>query len=124
MDFFFQPVDGLLRMSESGAESAQFTGGYFVNSQVRHLTVIQLRILFQISEKRIFFRPTRKIGIPHIIPQIEADTIVLAAGSISDTKLYQDLKGKAPEIHCAGDCVAPRTIRDAIAEGYCLGLEI
>ena len=55
---------------------------------------------------------------------IEADIIVLAAGSIPDTKLYQDLKGKAPEIHCAGDCVAPRTIRDAIAEGYRLGLEI
>jgi len=55
---------------------------------------------------------------------IEADTIVLAAGSIPDTKLHQDLKGKVPEIHCAGDCVAPRTIRDAIAEGYRLGLEI
>jgi len=55
---------------------------------------------------------------------IEADTIVLAAGSIPDTKLYQGLKGKVPEIHCAGDCVAPRTIRDAIAEGYRLGLEI
>ena len=55
---------------------------------------------------------------------VEADTIVLAAGSIPDTKLYQDLKGRVPEIHCAGDCVAPRTIRDAIAEGYRLGLEI
>jgi 2,4-dienoyl-CoA reductase-like NADH-dependent reductase (Old Yellow Enzyme family)/thioredoxin reductase len=55
---------------------------------------------------------------------IEADTIVLAAGSIPDTKLYQDLKGRVPEIHCAGDCVVPRTIRDAIAEGYRLGLEI
>jgi 2,4-dienoyl-CoA reductase-like NADH-dependent reductase (Old Yellow Enzyme family)/thioredoxin reductase len=55
---------------------------------------------------------------------VEADTVVLAAGSLPDTKLYQDLKGKVPEIHCAGDCVAPRTIRDAIAEGYRLGLEI
>ena len=55
---------------------------------------------------------------------IEADTIVLAAGSIPDKKLYQDIKGKVPEVHCVGDCVEPRTIRDAIAEGYRIGLEI
>jgi len=55
---------------------------------------------------------------------IEADTIVLAAGALPDDKLYQDLKGKVPGIHCIGDCVESRTIRDAIAEGYCIGLQV
>ncbi|TET67448.1 MAG: FAD-dependent oxidoreductase, partial [Dehalococcoidia bacterium] len=55
---------------------------------------------------------------------IEADTIVLAAGSIPDKKLYEDIRGKVPEVHCVGDCVAPRTIRDAIADGYHIGLQI
>ena len=55
---------------------------------------------------------------------IEADTIVLAAGSILEKKLYEDIKDKVPEVHCVGDCVAPRTIRDAIADGYHIGLEI
>ena len=55
---------------------------------------------------------------------IEADTIVLATGSTPDKKLYEEIQGKVPEIHCAGDCVAPRTIRDAIAEGYRVGLQI
>ncbi|MBA7675344.1 NADH oxidase [subsurface metagenome] len=55
---------------------------------------------------------------------IEADTIVLAAGSLPNNKLYQDLKGKVPEVHCIGDCVEPRTIRDAIAEGHCIGLQV
>ena len=55
---------------------------------------------------------------------IEIDTIVLAAGSIPDQKLYQDIKGRVAEVHCVGDCVAPRKIRDAIAEGYRIGLEI
>ncbi|MFB0521409.1 MAG: FAD-dependent oxidoreductase, partial [Desulfatiglandales bacterium] len=45
---------------------------------------------------------------------VEADTIVLAAGAIPSKKLYEDVKGKLPEVHCVGDCVAPRTIRDAI----------
>ena len=55
---------------------------------------------------------------------IEADTIVLAAGSIPDQKLYQDIKGRVAEVHCVGDCVAPRKIRDAITEGYRIGSEI
>ena len=55
---------------------------------------------------------------------IEADTIVLAAGAIPEKKLYQELKGKVKEIHGIGDCVAPRKILDAIAEGYRVGSEI
>ncbi len=55
---------------------------------------------------------------------IEADTIVLAAGATPDKELYQEIKGKVPEVHLAGDCVEPRTIRDAIAEGYRIALEL
>ena len=55
---------------------------------------------------------------------IEADTIVLAAGSIPDKKLYEEIKGKVPEVYLAGDCVELQTIREAIADGYRIGLEI
>ena len=55
---------------------------------------------------------------------IKADTIVLAAGAIPEKSLYQALKGKMPEVHCIGDCVAPRKILDAITEGFRVGFEI
>jgi len=55
---------------------------------------------------------------------IEADTIVLAAGSIPDRNLYQEVKGKVSETYLVGDCVEPRKIREAIAEGYQAGLKI
>ena len=55
---------------------------------------------------------------------IEADTIVLAAGSVPDEKLYQEVKGKVSETYLVGDCVEPRKIREAIAEGYQAGLKI
>jgi len=55
---------------------------------------------------------------------IAANAIVLAAGSVSDRKLYDEIKGKVPEVHLVGDCVEPRKIGDAIAEGYRAGLEI
>ena len=55
---------------------------------------------------------------------IEADTIVLAAGAIPNSELHKELKGKVPEIHLIGDCVEPRTIRDAIADGFRIARQI
>ncbi len=52
---------------------------------------------------------------------IAADTIVLAAGAVPENKLYETLAGDTTEIHCIGDCVKPRTIRDAITEGFRIG---
>ena len=52
---------------------------------------------------------------------VEADTIILAMGSRSNQRLYDALKEKVPEIHLVGDCVKPRRIMDAIAEGSYVG---
>jgi pyruvate/2-oxoglutarate dehydrogenase complex dihydrolipoamide dehydrogenase (E3) component len=52
---------------------------------------------------------------------IEADTVVLAAGSAPDTALYDAIKDKVSEVYHIGDCVEPRTILDAISEGYRTG---
>jgi len=55
---------------------------------------------------------------------IEADTVVLAAGSVPDTTLYDAIKDKIAEVYRIGDCVEPRTIRDAISEGFRTGQKI
>ena len=55
---------------------------------------------------------------------IEADTVVLAAGSVSDAALYKAIKDRVSEVCCIGDCVEPRTIRDAISEGFRTGQKI
>jgi len=55
---------------------------------------------------------------------IVADTIVLAVGSIPDRELYQEIKGRVPEVYLAGDCLEPRKIRDAIGDGYRIALKI
>jgi NADPH-dependent 2,4-dienoyl-CoA reductase/sulfur reductase-like enzyme len=55
---------------------------------------------------------------------LEADTIILAAGAVPDEGLYLDIKDKIPEVKVVGDCVSPRTIGDAITEGFYAGLAI
>ena len=55
---------------------------------------------------------------------IEADTIVLAVGMISDQKLFAELENKVPEVYLAGDCVNPRRILEAVHEGFNLGFKV
>jgi mycofactocin system FadH/OYE family oxidoreductase 2 len=52
------------------------------------------------------------------------DTIVLAAGNVSDDTLYFALKGKVKELYRIGDCVAPRKTDMAIVEGHRVGRKL
>jgi pyruvate/2-oxoglutarate dehydrogenase complex dihydrolipoamide dehydrogenase (E3) component len=49
------------------------------------------------------------------------DTVVLAMGNETDDGLYRELKGRVPELHTVGDCVAPRNMADAIFDGERVG---
>jgi hypothetical protein len=52
------------------------------------------------------------------------DTIVLVMGNQSNDEIYHALKGRVPEIHRIGDCVAPRKTDMAILEGHLVGRRI
>ena len=47
----------------------------------------------------------------------EVDTVVLAIHRRANCRLYSALKGRVPELHRIGDCVAPRRAHAAIIEG-------
>ena len=49
---------------------------------------------------------------------LEADTIVIAAGSMPNTSLLDALTSKRRQLHCVGDCFQPRNIGAAIHEGW------
>lgn len=53
-----------------------------------------------------------------------AGTIVIAVGMKSERQLAEILEGIVPEIHLIGDCIEPRRIREAVADGYCVSLKI
>jgi 2,4-dienoyl-CoA reductase-like NADH-dependent reductase (Old Yellow Enzyme family)/thioredoxin reductase len=48
---------------------------------------------------------------------IEADSILLACGSVPESTIFQKLNGNAYAIYAAGDCVKPQTILEAIEDG-------
>ena len=53
-----------------------------------------------------------------------ADTIVLAAGSSPDDRLYQEIRDKFPEVYSVGDCVKCGLVIDAVWPAYETALNI
>jgi len=54
----------------------------------------------------------------------EADTVVIATGSKSETALYDALHGALPEVYRIGDCVKARTACEAIEEAALIARKI
>lgn len=55
---------------------------------------------------------------------LKAETIVLACGREAANNLEKELEGKVKEIYSIGDARKPRTIRDAISEGYTIACQL
>lgn len=55
---------------------------------------------------------------------IPADTIITAAKLTANTKLYDEFKGKAPQVYAVGDSADPKRIREAMSSGFQAGSEI
>ena len=49
---------------------------------------------------------------------------VLALGFIPENKLFNALQGKVREVYPIGDCIAPRSIRQAILDGFNIATQI
>ncbi len=60
-------------------------------------------------------------GLEKTIP---FNTVVIAAGGRANQSLLDGLRRTVPAVHCAGDCVQPRGIAEAMADGLHIGLEI
>jgi len=55
---------------------------------------------------------------------VAADSVVLAAGGRPNTALLAELRRTVPAVHLAGDCVEPRGIAEAVADGLSVGLAV
>jgi NADPH-dependent 2,4-dienoyl-CoA reductase/sulfur reductase-like enzyme len=55
---------------------------------------------------------------------IEADTVILSPAPSPDHRLAAQLRERVPELYVIGDADTPRTIADAIREGFRVGREL
>jgi 2,4-dienoyl-CoA reductase (NADPH2) len=52
------------------------------------------------------------------------DTVVLAVGAQAEDALFQALEGRVPALHKVGDCRKPQKVKQAVADGFGVGLKV
>lgn len=55
---------------------------------------------------------------------VQADTVILAVGYRANDDLFKALQSGVPEAYCIGDSSQPRRIREAVNDGYRIGLSL
>jgi len=56
--------------------------------------------------------------------EIPADTVILSLGFKPRTDVVNEFSGLKADIHIIGDCVKPRTIKEAVHDGFNVAVEI
>ena len=56
--------------------------------------------------------------------QFQADTVILALGSVANNKLHEAIANERLEHYTVGDCITPRKIGDAMHEGLVAGYRV
>lgn len=94
------------------------------------------RPFFMARLKQMGVRMETKTTVQEITPQgvrvnhgglqgfISGETVVLATGLKADPAQVEKFRGCAPDVYTIGDCIKPRMIREAIEEGFTLGMKI
>jgi 2,4-dienoyl-CoA reductase (NADPH2) len=62
-----------------------------------------------------------KVSREGVTSFIKGDTVVLAVGFKANYPLDEKIRERVPEVYSIGDCVMPRTIKEAIEEGFHIG---
>ena len=105
-------------------EMAQGVGPALKGFLLARLVDKGIRLMTSVRYQRYSSEGVELVNEEGLAETVEASTVVLAAGQVPCKRLYEELKDRQMEIHLVGDCVRARTIRDAIAEGYLVGLTI
>ncbi|OAT85840.1 FAD-dependent oxidoreductase [Desulfotomaculum copahuensis] len=106
----------LLARSAVGKDIGQSTRWVIMQSLHRFgVRVISEAGIVSIDEDGVLYRKGEREK------KVPADTVVLAAGSLANSMLGEELKEKVREIYVVGDAIAPRHAMEAIAEGFCAG---
>lgn len=77
--------------------------------------------LFKIEPDSVTFE---NIYTGDTIVRENIDTVILACGNIQQIDLYRQLKDTVPNLHLIGDSLMPRTVEEAILEGFELAANI
>lgn len=101
---------------------APLVGRYILGGILGRLSEqgVQLRFMEQVARIGTGSVTIRNIYSGRETELDGVDSVVLACGSRSDSALYDELRGRHPEVHVLGDAYAPRRLVFATRQAYAL----
>jgi 2,4-dienoyl-CoA reductase-like NADH-dependent reductase (Old Yellow Enzyme family)/thioredoxin reductase len=87
---------------------------------LRRLRELRVNVLTQVSVEKIKGNTVSLVKNGQV-QNVQADTIVIAAGYRANQELAKQLAASVPELYTVGDCQEPRRILEAIHEGFMVG---
>jgi 2,4-dienoyl-CoA reductase-like NADH-dependent reductase (Old Yellow Enzyme family) len=103
-------------------EAITFGGDYFAGRMYDlDIPVVPYARLFGVDSSAVYFEHV--VALKPIVME-GVDTIVVCYGNLADDALSEELNGLAVPHQRVGDCAAPRTVEEAILEGYIVGREL
>jgi 2,4-dienoyl-CoA reductase-like NADH-dependent reductase (Old Yellow Enzyme family)/thioredoxin reductase len=107
-------------------QPAPLLGRYIIGGILGRLDARDVRFSFMeevvsigertVDVRNVYSLRTRTLG--------EFDSVVLACGSVSDSSLYDALRGELPDVHVLGDAYAPRRLVFATRQAYALAEQL
>ncbi|QIG46084.1 NAD(P)-binding protein [Nocardioides anomalus] len=107
-------------------QPAPLLGRYYIGAILGRLDAADVRFVFMeevvaigagsVTTRNVYSGRERELG--------GFDTVVLACGSVSDATLYDELRGRHPDVHVLGDAYAPRRLVFATQQARALAQQI
>jgi NADH dehydrogenase FAD-containing subunit len=100
-----------------------------VNPTVREHLIARLsqkgvKVITGVKYREINKRGIEILTKDGVCETIEADTVVLAAGSVPEIEIYRSIKDKFPNVQVIGDSNKPGNIMGAVSDGFFSALNI
>lgn len=109
----------VVRLAINGTHACESLPFYVRDEVVARLHRLNIPVtnyarLYGYDSETVYMQHTAS-GEPIVFEQV--DTLVVSQGHLPEDSLLQELAGLALEIRAIGDCMAPRTVEEAVFEG-------
>ncbi len=112
-------VEFVCQTLAAGPKVGKYTRGIFQQLQAKRVRFTVMTRVKAIEGRSVV---TQKVFAPDVEERIaDVDTVVLACGGESDTRLHGALRGRVPALHLIGDAYAPRRMYEATQQAAAVG---
>lgn len=111
----------VVEMTGSAGKDIGGSSRWTVNAELKRLGVTVLKNTRAVAVNQTGLEIQKNNGESETLP---VDSVVIAAGSRPENRLFSEIEALVPDLHLIGDAKEPRNALEALREGFLAGLKI